>query len=214
MKTLAILHSEGFTAPITEDDAGVVRFTADADIDADGANGQRGERAAYRVDNKGSEHLANGGMGIRGGRAVFTTSWGPDIAVTGPDGNPLVTPDGIIVTKTAYRYPGFDDSDPAAWVDSETVPYVVVPPAIVRGVKGVVKGCLAYATYKGVRISAVVADVGPRTKCGEISIQLARQLGIPPSPRTGGIDDPNVDYEIHPGVPAVVNGETFVLQPS
>ena len=42
-----------------------VTFIADADIDADGANGQNDARAAYKADDSGSEALANGGMGIR-----------------------------------------------------------------------------------------------------------------------------------------------------
>lgn len=212
MRTLATLSREGFTAKIIEGDDGVVRFRADADIDADGANGQRGGKPAYTVRNDGSEHLANGGMGIRGGRVVFTQSWGPDIAEADEDGNPLVI-DGVIITRTAYRYP--NETDPRKkWVDAETVPYIVVPPVIIRGVRGIVKGCKAFAMYNGKRVEGVVADVGPRTKCGEVSIAMARALGIPSSPRSGGIDEPDVDYEIHPGVPAMVNGEEFELQRS
>lgn len=211
-RTLAVLTREGFTATIVEEDDGLVRFKADADICADAANGQNGKIAAYRVDNKGSEHLANGGLGVKGGQAYFATSWGPDIAEANEDGQPLVI-GGVIITRTAYRYPG--ETDPLKkWVDAETVPYVVVPPLIIRGVRGIVLGCKALVTYKGKCVQGVVADIGPRTKCGEVSIAMARELGIPSSPRTGGIDTPDVEYEIYPGVPAVVNGEAFELQSS
>ena len=211
-RIIATTRTEGFTSTIVEED-GVVTFNGDMDIDADGANGQNGSLAAYRVDNKGSEHLANGGMGIRGGKAVFIASWGPDIAATDAKGNPLVI-NGVIITKTAYRFPGKPENDPAAYLDSETVPYIVVPPSIIRGVEGVVLGCQAFATYKRKRVAAVVGDVGPRTKVGEGSIALARALGIPHSPRSGGIDASLVQYELMPGQPAVVDGVTYELRRS
>jgi hypothetical protein len=210
-RVIAALNGEGFLSTITERADKSVIMVADGDIDADGANGQHGARAAYRSDDKGSEALANGGMGIRNGKVVFTKSWGPDIALSDRFGNPLVNDDGVIITKTAYRFPGFSINDPAAYVDSETVPYIVVPPCIVNGVSGVVKGCQAFVTYKGKRIACMVGDVGPRTKNGEISIELARRLGINPSPRSGGIDTPDLTYEIYPGIPAVVDGITYPL---
>ena len=211
MRTIATITNEGFTCKITEDDDLRVSFTADMDIDADGANGQHGAKAAYRVDNKGSEALANGGMGLRNGKAVFTTSWGPDIAVSDAEGDPLVI-DGVIITKTSYRFPGVPSRSPAAYVDSQTVPYIVVPPAIIRGVRGIVMGCKARVTYRGKSVDAVVADAGPRTKIGEASIAAAEAVDIPSSPRTGGLDGAQVLYELWPGVPAVVNGLTYALQ--
>jgi hypothetical protein len=214
MRIIATITGEGFVCTIKEHANGSVTFKADADIDADGANGQNGGRPAYTVRNDGSEHLANGGMGIKNGKVVFTKSWGPDIAVVDKRGNPYVTADGVVVTKTAYRYPNKEATNPAAWVDSETVPYIVVPPIIISAVRGIVKGCQAYATYKGKTYSGVVADVGPRTKIGEVSIAMAKLLGIPSSPRTGGLNKPDITYTVHPGEPAVVNDEIFVLQPS
>lgn len=91
--------------------------------------------------------------------------------------------------------------------------YIVVPPAILDGVHPVVLGCQAFVSYKGKRTPAVVGDVGPRTKLGEISIACAKVLGIPSSPLTGGVSS-GVDYEIHPGIPANVNGKSYDLQPS
>jgi hypothetical protein len=59
---------------------------------------------------------------------------------------------------------------------------------------------------------AVAADVGPRNKVGEVSIELARRIGVPSSPRTGGTSAPIIRYHIFPGVAAVVDGRTFILQ--
>lgn len=207
---IAVLTAEGFTSTIKEDDFQVVRYKADGDIDADGANGQNGANAAYRSDDQGSEALANGGMGLRNSQVVFTKSWGPDIAVVNDSGHPLVI-SGNVITKTAYRFPGKAKNDPSAYVDSETVPYIVVPPCVISGVSGIVKGSLAFVTYKGKRIVCMVGDVGPRTKNGEISIELARRLGINPSPRSGGIETADLEYEIHPGIPAVADGITYPL---
>ena len=210
MNTISTIYNEGFTCVIAEDADGWVFFTADADVDADGANGQFGQLAAYRADNKGSEYLANGGMGIQNGKVVFTESWGPDIAVSDANGDPLVI-DGIVVSKTAYKFPGVDQHKPEAWVDSETVPYVVVPPVIIQGVAGIVKGCRARATHKGKSVDCVVADVGPSSKIGELSIAACRALGIPSSPKSGGVESASVFYELWPGVPAQVNGVTYPL---
>ena len=94
--------------------------------------------------------------------------------------------------------------------------YIVVPPAIRNGVKGVVMGCLAHVTdtRSGRHTAAVVGDVGPRKKIGEISCACASAIGLNPSPVSGGVDEHVIEYVIFPGVPAVVNGTQYHLQPS
>jgi hypothetical protein len=198
-----------------EDDAEgeKVTFTADADIDADGANGQNGARAAYRDDDKGSEALANGGMGIRHGEVVGVADWFRDIVVV-EDGKPKIFPGSVIVSKTAYHIRGQQDDTPGRYVDSETVPYVVVPPVIIQKTQGVVRGCFARVTYKGRSVDCMVGDVGPRKKIGEISTAAARAVGMPDSPRSGGEDQKIVEYEIFPGRKATINGVTYPLMRS
>jgi hypothetical protein len=94
--------------------------------------------------------------------------------------------------------------------------YIVVPPAIRNGVKGVVIGCLANVTNtkNGKHTAAVVGDVGPHKKLGEISCACASAIGLNPSPVDGGIDEHAIEYVIFPGVPAIVNGKSYVLQPA
>ena len=101
-----------------------VTVVADADIDADGANGQNDARAAYMADDSGSEALANGGMGIRHGEVVGIADWFKDIVVI-ENGKPKIFPGGIIVSKTAYHVRGEQEDTPKRYVDSATVPYVV-----------------------------------------------------------------------------------------
>ena len=101
-------------------------------------------------------------------------------------------------------------------IDAEAVSYIVVPPMIVRGVRGVVMGCQGRATNtsNGLSIDVVVADVGPRLKLGEASCECARRLGLDGNPNHGGTEACIIRYEIFPGVPAVVDAITYDLQHS
>jgi hypothetical protein len=94
--------------------------------------------------------------------------------------------------------------------------YIVVPPAIRMGVKGVVMGCLANVTntLNGKHTAAVVGDVGPRKKLGEISCASASAIGLNPSPVSGGVDEHVLEYIIWPDIPAIVNGIYYKLQPA
>ena len=189
-KLLGTITGEGFNCPIRQDQNGRVFFTADADIDADGANGQNGARVAYNRDNTGSEALANGDMRIVNGQVVFREGWGRSIVILGTNNQPRIFPGGLIASMTWYRHPGMAVNDPAAYVDSETVPFIVIPPLVYQRTAGVVRGCRARVTFNGRSVDGVVADLGPRTKVGELSIAAARAVGIPPNPRTGGRETP------------------------
>lgn len=93
--------------------------------------------------------------------------------------------------------------------------YIVVPPAILLGVQGVVLGCQAHVknTRNGMETDAVVGDIGPHKKLGEASVATAKALGINPSPTSGGVDEHIVEYTIWPGRAAVVEGKEYHLQP-
>lgn len=199
MRLIATITAKGYSCPIREDDDGRVFFTADADIDADGANGQNGQRAAYRTDNRGSEALANGGMAVVDGKVVCAHDWARSIVILGPDNEPRIFADGVIASKTWYRYPDKAADDPAAYVDAQTVPYIVVPPVIVKPLAGILRGCRAKVTIGPRSVECVVADLGPAKRVGELSIAAADSLGIPSSPRYGGRETPDVLYELWPG---------------
>lgn len=208
MRILGVIPNEGYSCTISEDSDGRVYFTADADIDADGANGQNGKIPAYKNDDTGSELLANGGMKIVHGKVVCAKPWARSIVILDTDNEPKVFPGGVIASTTWYRHPNKLRNDPAAYVDAETVPYIVVPPLIVQATAGIVRGCKARVTWKGKSVDCVVADKGPSKKIGELSIAAARALGLPSSPRHGGTENPDVLYELWPGIPAL----GFVLQ--
>ena len=210
MRTIGTINSEGYSCKIIEDDDKRVHFTADADIDADGANGQNGGPAAYKADNSGTELLANGGMKIVNGKVICAHPWARSIVILGSDNQPHVFPGGIIASTTWYHHPGKPLSDPAAYVDSETVPYIVVPSLIIQHTAGIVCGCKARITWEGRSVECVVADRGPANKIGELSIAAARAVGLPSSPRNGGTEKAEVLYELWPGIAA----PGYTLQPA
>lgn len=100
--------------------------------------------------------------------------------------------------------------------------YIVVPPALILGVFPIVIGCQAFVRnlINNKVTRAVVGDVGPKKKLGEISRACAIALGINPSPISGGVDDADydstkdhlIDYVISPGKAAIVDGKLYVLQ--
>lgn len=123
----------------------------------------------------------------------------------GSGGNPHHDP--YFQPETSLKHEGVS-------LNAEIVPYVVVPPAVVHSVAGIVLGCKASVLYGNRTVAAVVGDIGPATKLGEVSVACARVLGMNPSPINGGVDDHVVHYLIWPGVPAVVDGVTYQLQPA
>jgi hypothetical protein len=94
--------------------------------------------------------------------------------------------------------------------------YIVVPPFIIQAVAPVVMGCQAFVTNQlnGQSTNAVVGDIGPKKKIGELSVATAMALDIDPSPTHGGEDLHVIRYRIYPGIPAVVDGVTYQLKPS
>lgn len=164
-----------------------IYFTAGMSIDADGS-----PRAYHPVSDSGSDALANAG---------HDGQWWGIITVKG---RPVVQGEndpapGFYVSCTSLEYPGKAVTDPGRYVNSDSIPYVVLP---YNGMilKSALPGDIAKVTNlrNGKSCYAVCGDTGPRDKIGEGSIYLAGQLGIDSSPRTGGVAD-SVYYEIYSG---------------
>jgi hypothetical protein len=137
----------------------------------------------------------------------YETAWfygDMDIDCDGSGGNPDNDP--YFQSDTTLHYKGQP-------LNAQTVPFIVVPPIVIKATRGVVLGALAEVTYKGKTVHAVVGDLGPTRKVGEGSPALAKLLGINPNANHGGVDEQTVLYKIHVGVPAVINGITYDLQP-
>jgi hypothetical protein len=187
---------------VTQDDNGRVHWQSGAAIDADGANGQNGNRFAYR-------YPTNDGLDDIHSSAGFPNGSWQDVLVNDGSGQPLTDGNGNAYSLTTYFWPGRPIATRA--VDATTVPYIVVNPHVRWNAKSVVIGSKARVTYQENSVDAVVADVSGPNDIGEISIAAAEALGIPSSPRTGGISR-GVQFEFWPGTSAVLNGENYLLE--
>ena len=104
--------------------------------------------------------------------------------VQGPD---EPNPQGYVST-TALQ----DHSQPvwrtARYVDSGTIPYISIPRELLHA--GVQLGDLGMGLFVPTQLVSffIVADVGPRGKLGEGSMQFAKNIGISSDPKHGGID--------------------------
>lgn len=196
-KLLCILTSEGFRCEVYQYFPSLrIEFTADGDIDADGAY------RAYHPDNKsGLDDLRNAGSA--GNWYGIATDRNGKPFVQG-QGDPAP---GFYVSPTSYEWPDFPRDNPRKYIDSETVPFIVVQNYIRNRARGAVLGCKSRVTNKenGKSVMCVVGDMGPLLKLGEISIAAARAVGLSGSPRTGGVDEPILRYELWPDQPAIVN---------
>jgi hypothetical protein len=160
-------------------------FRAGMSIDADGCP------RAYKLDDTGLDWLANardgndwiGVVTDNGKRTGNPVEQGPN------DPYP-----GYLISPTALCDARYDRTDPRRYVDAEQVPYVSVP----SDFGSLVLGDLCMVLYADKRCAAIVCDIGPHRRFGEGSIALAAALGIPSSPRHGGVGD-GVTYIIFAG---------------
>lgn len=221
MRTIATVQGND----IVEQDDGSVVFSAGATLDGDGANGQFGGMPCYAPQSyhKGTlDVLANAG---------HPGNW---FGVVTDDGKVTGTPvvqratdpcPGAYISATSlhlldHNGNGLPSSSPFKYVDSATVPFIAVPPVIIRGVAGIVLGCRCIVTNSrtGQSVEAVVADVGPGNHLGEISVACAKAIGVSVGTthpaNSGGAPSPTIHYRLFPGTAAVANGVTYPLQHS
>jgi hypothetical protein len=201
--------------PDRNSDGSYITPLAGMQIDADGANGQTCGVPVYAPKGYTPEpldYLANAGKpgnwyGIVTGNGQKD---GQPVKQTRNDPAP-----GAYVSATSYRWPLLSRLDPRAYVDAASVPFIVLPSHWRREAVGVVLGCKAIIKdkYGKLLLSAGVLDFGPTTKLGEASIACAKFFGVPSSPKTGGTDEKRFIYIFFPGIPAVINGVTYQLQP-
>jgi hypothetical protein len=126
------------------------------------------------------------------------------------DGMPVNTyNDPYWQSETSLKYHGQS-------INADKVPYIVVPPMIVKGTRPIVMGCQAtVVNYRnGLCTPAVVADGGPSTKIGEASCECAGRVGLERNPNYGGTMEDIILYICWPGIPAKVDGVTYKLQAS
>ena len=224
-RELVFNHAEIGAVQIFRDiNANAIVFMSQMQVNTDGAPD------SYHPDNIGITHICNG-VSI-GPRCV----WKPNCLTefnqakaerfrgatkicffalaTGADGAPIIQggadpKPGYFVSTTALKQPGKNSRTPQAQLDSNTVPFAVIPgawqstrrPGPRLGDFGV-----AYRRSTDKLAFFVIGDTGPRNKLGEGSVALHEALGNDPFVlRHGvrralrGIGGRDVLYALFPG---------------
>jgi hypothetical protein len=142
-------------------------------------------------------------VGYEGGYVCFIS----DLDICN-DGSGPSHADPSYQSQTAYYNDG-------KYLNADEDKYIVIPPQIRSGLPEIVMGCQARMTNLGTGIwsAAVVGDIGPDDKTGEASYCLAEELN-PKVTYNSGDSRILYLYELWPGIPAVVNGKTYRLEPT
>ena len=91
------------------------------------------------------------------------------------DGSPIAgrNATGTDKPETSFRF----DVPGSPSVDADKIPFIVLPGGGFKEELGLQKGDLAAAVFNGKVVFSFVADLGPKCKIGEGSIQLHEELG-------------------------------------
>jgi hypothetical protein len=190
--------------PVVINDDNSVSYLGEFTIDADGS-----PRCYGPVGIKPTplDNLANAG---RPGNW-----WGIATHNDTPSGQPITQSDkdpypGFFVSTTAYKVPGYFNGDTRRELNSEVIPFMVVPIRLVSSVRGIVVGCKGRITDNrtGIFVDVVVGDLGPNNHLGEGSIAAAAALKLPTSAKRGGSSVKMFTWTCWPGIAA----PGFVLQ--
>jgi hypothetical protein len=114
---------------------------------------------------------------------------------------------GYFVSPTSHVNPVFPASHPDRYINSEQIPFIALPGNHEKpGVQGwdcggARLGDLAFCwnTQTDDNSYAVVADCGPSNRFGEVSMALAKALGLDDSPKCGGTEQAIIVYVVFPG---------------
>lgn len=160
-------------------------FECGATVNADGSPNAYGPPSRPGID-----YLANaGGPGNWYGVVTDDGTKSGNPVVQGPsDPSP-----GRYVSATALSNPAYPRTNPRRYVDAEKVPFAALPPELAKLAP---VGSLVKMERNGRSVWGLVADVGPRGKVGELSVAAAAALGIPSSPKSGGVSS-GVRYTVY-----------------
>jgi len=162
---------------------GALVYECGLQVDADGSPRAYHPKGSPGLD--GLDYLADAGSPGKW--------WGIATDNGKMDGNPIIQgpndlAPGFYVSTTALENPQFALGDPRRYIDSERVPYIVLPGGLPSAPKLGAQALVINLRNQSI-VRAIFADIGPRDKIGEGSIALAVALGIPANPRTGGCSD-------------------------
>ncbi len=173
-------------------DGRAIYFKTGMTIDADGAY------RAYKIRNQGLDFDDNGKNPCApNGRwiGVVVDNAGRPIPQQANHPRP-----GFLISTTSLQDHTRANTDPLRYVDSETIPYIVLPGGHL-GRASLGDYSLVVNTATGAMVHAIAADAGPKHHVGEASIAVARALlgEVAANPRSGGTDRPIIRYVVFPG---------------
>jgi hypothetical protein len=107
---------------------------------------------------------------------------------------------GFYISTTSLEDTNFNRKDPRRYVDSESIPYIVLPGGRLGGAKLADLALLINLETKA-QVKAIVADAGPANKLGEASIAASAALLGPGkgNPKNGGTEKKIIRYIVFPG---------------
>jgi hypothetical protein len=152
-------------------------------------NGDGSPHCYHPDDEQALDYLANAGSP--------GNWWG----IYAPNGQPVVQSvyhpaPGYYISTTALVNPAQPEDHPDHYIDSERYPFCVVPGNFGQGWKlGDVGFCLNEKTQDN--MYCATADIGPANHIGEVSVLLAKCLGLSPDPKKGGTES-GIVYVVFP----------------
>ena len=172
-----------------DDKPGPLFWTSKLHVDADGSG------RAYHPHGSppGLDYLDNAGSQRNGWWGISVAPNGLPYTQTEQDPNP-----GFYVSTTALEDNGLPRSNPARYVDSEKVPFFVLPSRPHFGASLADLG-MFFNLETGASSWAIYADVGPANQIGEGSIRLNENLGLSGDPKTGGTEKEIIATVLFPG---------------
>jgi Fungal chitosanase of glycosyl hydrolase group 75 len=107
---------------------------------------------------------------------------------------------GFYVSTTALEDHTLQSSDPARYVHSGEVPFIVLPSKPKLDPRQTLGDLLMCFNTRAAKESwAIYADIGPANQLGEGSMALCKALGLSDSPKTGGTSEEIIAMVFWPG---------------
>jgi hypothetical protein len=169
-------------------DSGAILYKAGATVNGDGS-----PHCYHPDDQQALDYLANAGS---------SGDWWGIYAPPDGKGKPVQQSiyhpaPGYYISTTALVDPSQPEDHPDRYLDSERYPFMVVPGNFGEGWKlGDVGFCLNTKTQDN--MYCATGDIGPLNHIGEVSILLAKCLGLSPNPKSGGVES-GIVYVVFPG---------------
>lgn len=172
-------------------DGSAIYCTAGMQIDADGSyRAYRSRNLGLDLDDNGKDPATPTGRWV----SVVTDGFGNPIPQ-----QPQHPAPGYFISTTSLADSTRAITDPLRYVDSENVPYVVLPGGHL-GRASLGDYGMVVNTETGKVVHVIAADSGPKNKIGEASIAVARALlgEAASSPRKGGTRRSIIRYVLFP----------------